>query len=546
MESFLANRPDAESRCTFTLNGDRSKCPHNLGNRQKPTRAKIFNNVLELIGDSPLVRVNRAARDSGVKCNILAKCEYFNAGGSVKDRIGLRMVEEAERDGTLKPGDTVIEPTSGNTGIGLALACAVKGYRCIIVMPEKMSKEKVDVLRALGAEIIRTPTSAAFDAPESHIGVAHRLKMQIPNSHILDQYRNPYNPIAHYDTTAEEIIEACNGKVDMIVAGAGTGGTLTGISRKIKEKCPDCIVVGVDPEGSILAQPDTMNKSDVTFYEVEGIGYDFVPTVLDRTLVDRWYKSSDKSSLKYSRKLIKEEGMLCGASSGSAMSCAVQACKDFDLKEGQNCVVVLPDSVRNYMTKFLSDDWMIERAFLDVKDEPNSEWWHSKPVSSLKIREPVTVSKNTSIQSVLDIMHEKGFDQVPVISDDGAFVGMTTMCEIMAKMSRGNVSAQDPISKVITDKFRTVQLDDSLAKLSRVLEVHNYAIIKFAHTHYDKQDNRQNKPHIFGIITSIDLLDYIVKNKGADNETDSNCKQNGCHKEAKNGQTIAEQSEALH
>jgi len=456
------------------------------------------------------------------------------------------MVEEAERDGTLKPGDTVIEPTSGNTGIGLALACAVKGYRCIIVMPEKMSKEKVDVLRALGAEIIRTPTSAAFDAPESHIGVAHRLKMQIPNSHILDQYRNPYNPIAHYDTTAEEIIEACNGKVDMIVAGAGTGGTLTGISRKIKEKCPDCIVVGVDPEGSILAQPDTMNKSDVTFYEVEGIGYDFVPTVLDRTLVDRWYKSSDKSSLKYSRKLIKEEGMLCGASSGSAMSCAVQACKDFDLKEGQNCVVILPDSVRNYMTKFLSDDWMIERAFLDVKDEPNSEWWHSKPVSSLKIREPVTVSKNTSIQSVLDIMHEKGFDQVPVISDDGAFVGMTTMCEIMAKMSRGNVSAQDPISKVITDKFRTVQLDDSLAKLSRVLEVHNYAIIKFAHTHYDKQDNRQNKPHIFGIITSIDLLDYIVKNKGADNETDSNCKQNGCHKEAKNGQTIAEQSEALH
>jgi cystathionine beta-synthase len=542
MESFLANRPDAPSRCTYTVNGDRSKCPHHLEDRQKSIRQKVYDNVLELIGDTPLVRINRLGRDSGVKCNLLAKLEFFNAGGSVKDRIGLRMVEEAERDGTLKPGDTVIEPTSGNTGIGLALACAVKNYRCIIVMPEKMSKEKVDVLRALGAEIIRTPTSAAFDAPESHIGVAHRLKMKIPNSHILDQYRNPYNPIAHYDTTAEEILVACNGKVDMVVAGAGTGGTLTGLSRKLKEKCPDCIIVGVDPEGSILAVPESMNKTGITFYEVEGIGYDFIPTVLDRSLVDRWYKSSDLISLKYSRRLIKEEGMLCGASSGSAMSCAIQACKDFKLTENQTCVVILPDSVRNYMTKFLSDDWMIERDFLDIKDQPNSEWWHAMPVSSIKIREPVTVSTGTTIQSVLDIMHERGFDQVPVISDDGTFMGMTTMCEIMAKMSRGTINAQDPISKAVTDKFRTIQLDDSLAKLSRILEGHNYVIIKFAHDHYQNQEKRQNKTHIFGIITSIDLLEFIVKN----DKSNESIKQNGFHQEAKSLSIIAKQSEALH
>ncbi|UJR15887.1 hypothetical protein I4U23_002812 [Adineta vaga] len=548
MESFLANRPDAASRCTFTVNGDKSKCPHHLGSRQKSLRQKIYNNVLELIGDTPLVRVNRVGRDSGVKCNLLAKCEYFNAGGSVKDRIGLRMVEEAERDGILKAGDTVIEPTSGNTGIGLALACAVKNYRCIIVMPEKMSKEKVDVLHALGAEIIRTPTSAAFDAPESHIGVAHRLKMEIPNSHILDQYRNPYNPIAHYDTTAEEILEACNGKVDMVVAGAGTGGTLTGLSRKLKEKCPDCIIVGVDPEGSILAQPEPLNKSDVTFYEVEGIGYDFIPTVLDRSLVNRWYKSSDLTSLKCSRRLIKDEGMLCGASSGSAMSCAIQACKDFNLTENQTCVVILPDSVRNYMTKFLSDDWMYERAFLDIKDEPSSEWWHGKPVSSLKIREPVTVSSNTTIQAVLDIMHERGFDQVPVISEDGTFTGMTTMCEIMAKMSRATICAQDPVSKTITDKFRTVQLDDSLAKLSRILEAHNYVIIKFAHDHYQDAATRQNKTHIFGIITSIDLLDFIVKhNKSSELMNGNAIKQNGFHSQEKvKPSVVAKESEALH
>ncbi|CAF0846666.1 unnamed protein product [Rotaria sp. Silwood1] len=537
MESFLANRPDAPSRCTYTVNGDKSKCPHNLGIRQKSLRQKIYNNVLELIGDTPLVRVNRLGREAGLKCNLLAKLEYFNAGGSVKDRIGLRMVEEAERAGILKPGDTVIEPTSGNTGIGLALACAVKNYRCIIVMPEKMSKEKVDVLRALGAEIIRTPTSASFDSSESHIGVAHRLKMKIPNSHILDQYRNPYNPIAHYDSTAEEILEACNGKVDMVVIG----GTVTGLSRKLKEKCPNCIIVGVDPEGSILAVPETLNKTGITFYEVEGIGYDFVPTVLDRSLVDRWYKSSDMISLRCARKLIKDEGMLCGASSGSAMSCAIQACKDFNLTEKQNCVVILPDSVRNYMTKFLSDDWMYEREFLDIKDEPNSEWWHSMPISSLQLREPVTVSSNTTIQAVLDIMHTRGFDQVPVISDDGTFIGMTTMCEIMAKMSRGTVNAQDQVSKAVTDKFRTVQLNDSLAKLSRILEAHNYAIIKFAHDHYQDQSTRQNKTHIFGIITSIDLLEFIVKH----NKSNEAIKQNGIPQEEKTSSIIAKESEVL-
>ncbi|CAF0751752.1 unnamed protein product [Didymodactylos carnosus] len=535
MESFQKNRPDLESRCTYIVNGDNAKCPHNLNIRQKSIKQKIYPNILSLIGDTPLVRINRIGKEAGIKCDLY--------------RIGLRMVEEAEKDGTLKPGDTVIEPTSGNTGIGLALACAVKGYRCIIVMPEKMSKEKVDVLRALGAEIIRTPNSATFDSPESHIGVAHMLKMKIPNSHILDQYRNPYNPIAHYDTTAEEILEACNGKVDMIVAGAGTGGTLTGLSRKLKEKCPNCIVVGVDPDGSILAVPETLNKTGISFYEVEGIGYDFVPTVLDRSLIDRWYKSGDKLSLKLSRKLIKEEGMLCGASSGSAMSCALQACKDFGLKEGQNCVIILPDSVRNYMTKFLSDEWMFDRDFLDLKDSSNAEWWNALPVSRLKIREPVTVSTDTSIKTVLDIMHEKGFDQVPAIGEDGSFKGMATMVSIMAKMSCGSVHAQDLVVKVITDKFRTVRLDDPLSKLSRILEVHNYAVIKFAHEQYDEKLTSKTKPVVFGIISSIDLLDFIIKNKPVENgvggggATNGHTKDNGINENMKS--VINKGTEAL-
>lgn len=312
-----------------------------------------FNNILEAIGRTPLVRINRLAKD--LPCTMWAKCEFLNPGGSVKDRIGYNMVKEAERQGRIKPGDTLIEPTSGNTGIGIALAGAVHGYRVIITLPEKMSKEKQVVLAALGAEIIRTPTEAPSHSPESHIGVALRLQKELPNAHILDQYANPANPDAHYNGTALEILEDCP-RVDMVVVSAGTGGTITGIAKRLKEKNPDCVVVGVDPVGSILA-----GEEPVGSYLVEGIGYDFIPEVLDRGLVDRWFKSRDKESFQTARRLIREEGMLAGGSSGSTMWGALEAAKS--LKAGQNCVVVLADGVRNYMTKFIDDGWMKQNGF---------------------------------------------------------------------------------------------------------------------------------------------------------------------------------------
>jgi cystathionine beta-synthase len=219
------------------------------------------------------------------------------------------MVEDAEKSQRIKKGDVLIEPTSGNTGIGLALAAAVKGYRMIVTMPEKMSQEKVDILKALGAEIIRTPTEAAWDSPESHIGVANRLKNEIPNAHILDQYANPSNPLAHYDGTAEEILQQTGGKLDYIVMSAGTGGTITGVARKLKEKVPGVVVIGVDPKGSILAQPEELN-GPISSYAVEGIGYDFIPTVLDRKIVDKWIKTEDRESLVMARRMIREEGNL--------------------------------------------------------------------------------------------------------------------------------------------------------------------------------------------------------------------------------------------
>lgn len=313
-----------------------------------------YNNILEVIGRTPLVRINRLSKD--LECNLWAKCEFLNPGGSVKDRIGYNMVVQAEKSGRIKRGDTLIEPTSGNTGIGMALAGAVLGYHVIITMPEKMSREKQVTLEALGAEIIRTPTEAAWDAPESHIGVAKKLNKEIKNSHILDQYANPANPDAHYDGTGVEILADLNNEVDMVVVSAGTGGTITGVARRVKESAPKCVIVGVDPVGSLLAGPEPIKS-----YLVEGIGYDFIPDVLDRKLVDRWVKTKDAESFATSRRLIREEGLLVGGSSGATMYGALQEAKK--LKKGQNCVVVLSDGIRNYMTKFIDNNWMKSNGF---------------------------------------------------------------------------------------------------------------------------------------------------------------------------------------
>jgi cystathionine beta-synthase len=316
----------------------------------------ILDNISQAIGNTPTVKLNSVGCE--LACDLYVKCEFFNAGGSVKDRIGLRMVEEAEKSGRIKPGDTLIEPTSGNTGIGMALTAAVKGYRCIIVMPEKMSMEKQVLLEALGAELVRTPTEAAWDSPESHIGVAKKLNQEISDSHILDQYSNPDNPDAHYEGTAEEILAEFGTDLDMCVMGVGTGGTITGVTKKLKEKIPSIKIIGADPFGSILGGGD-----DVFPYQVEGIGYDFFPDVLDNDLVDDYVKVNDQDSFVMARRLIKEEGLLCGGSSGTAMVAALEKAKD--LEAAQKCLVILPDGVRNYLSKFLSDVWLKKEGFME-------------------------------------------------------------------------------------------------------------------------------------------------------------------------------------
>ncbi len=317
-----------------------------------------YESILDVVGHTPVVRLPKVG--APLRCQLWGKCEYLNPGGSLKDRIGVRMVREAQKSGRIEPGDTLIEPTSGNTGLGMAMAAAVAGYRLIITMPEKMSQEKEVVLKAFGAEIVRTPTEAAWDAPESHISVAEKLKDDLPRAHVLDQYINPDNPDAHYHGTAEEILEDFGTDLAMVVIGVGTGGTVTGVARRLKEAIPGVRVVGVDPYGSILAGGD-----EVYAYEVEGIGYDFIPKVLDNSLVDHYVKTADEESFLMARRLIREEGLLVGGSSGAVIWAALQVAGD--LGEDDNCLCLLPDSVRNYLTKFLSDDWMREQGFL--KDE---------------------------------------------------------------------------------------------------------------------------------------------------------------------------------
>lgn len=315
----------------------------------------IYPNILATIGQTPVVKINRLGKE--LNCELYAKCEFFNPGGSVKDRIGYEMVIQAEREGRIKPGDTLIEPTSGNTGIGIALAGAVLGYKVIITMPEKMSQEKQSVLELLGAKIYRTRTEAASHDPDSHISLAKDLNAEIPDSYILDQYSNPNNPNAHYHGTAQEIIDDFGMDLHMVVAGVGTGGTITGIAKRLKEYNPAIKIIGADPEGSILG-----GGTEIKPYQVEGIGYDFFPEVLDNNLIDAYVKTNDADSFRTARQLVREEGLLVGGSCGAAMWAALQAAQS--LTKGQKCLVILPDSIRNYMSKYANDEWMKKQGFL--------------------------------------------------------------------------------------------------------------------------------------------------------------------------------------
>ncbi|SPO04553.1 probable CYS4 - cystathionine beta-synthase [Cephalotrichum gorgonifer] len=508
-----------------------------------PRYPAAVGSVTELIGSTPLVKLNRIPQSLGIECDVYAKVELFNAGGSVKDRIALRMVEEAEKSGRIKPGDTLIEPTSGNTGIGLALVAAIKGYKAIITLPEKMSAEKVSVLRALGATIIRTPTHAAWDAPESHIGVARRLEKEIPNAHILDQYTNVDNPRAHEYGTAEEIWEQSGGKVTALIAGAGTGGTITGIARGLRKHNKDVKIIAADPQGSILALPESLNVEHANeSYKVEGIGYDFIPDVLEQGAVDTWYKTDDAESFRLARRLIAEEGLLVGGSSGSALAALVHANKESKFTKDDVVVVVMPDSIRNYLSKFADDDWLAANNLLDAKPAAESaksdaqegkkgdeDPYAGATVRDLRLRPVTSVPASSPCSEAIEMMRDKGFDQLPVLDNAGKLVGLVTLGNLLSYISRGRATPQSPVSgvmfdfsrldEVVTDSrevlsgsggkkgrrpFVELTRDTSLSTLSRFFEWDSAAIIT-------EREGAQRKP--VAVVTKVDLLTWMVQKK---------------------------------
>ena len=453
---------------------------------------EAYDNILELIGNTPLVRLHRVTRS--VRPTILAKIEYANPGGSVKDRIGIRMIEDAERRGLLRPGGTIVEPTSGNTGVGLAIAAAIKGYRTIFVMPDKMSAEKIALLKAYGGEVVITPTAVPPDSPESYYRVADRLAMETPGGFQPNQYYNPSNPETHYQTTGPEIWRQTGGKVDVFVAGVGTGGTITGTGRYLKEQNPDVIVVGADPEGSILS------GGELRPYKVEGIGEDFWPATFDPAIVDRWVRVGDRDSFRTARRITREEGILVGGSAGTAMVAALQVAHELD--ESKLMVVLFADSGRSYLSKVYSDQWMQDNGFLERLPA-------ALRVSDLlghrhgPVPELVVVSPEETVGRAIDMLQEYGISQMPVAEwtnghsvDD--IVGSIQEKTLLARVFREPDMVESRVSEVMDPPLDTVDVIAEIEEIIGPLLGDDSALIA-----------TQGQTPV-GVITRSDLLEYIA------------------------------------
>lgn len=458
----------------------------------------VYNNIVELIGNTPLIRLNRIARH--VKPTVLAKVEYLNPGGSVKDRIGIRMIEDAEQRGLLRPGGTIVEPTSGNTGAGLAMAAAIKGYRTIFVMPDKMSAEKISLLKAFGSDVVITPTSVPPESPESYYRVADRLAKETPGAFQPNQYYNQANPETHYRTTGPEIWRQTEGKINVFVAGVGTGGTITGVGRYLKEQNPDVTIVGADPEGSLLS------GGELRPYKVEGIGEDFWPGTFDPAVIDRWVRVSDRESFRTARRITREEGILVGGSCGTAMFAALSAAQDFD--EDTIIVVLLPDSGRGYLSKLYSEQWMQDNGFLERLPA-------TLRVGDLlrhrhgQMPELVAVDPNEKVGRAIDMLQEFGISQMPVaqwtnghlVSD---ILGSIQDKSLLARVFREPDMVESSVGEVMDPPLDTVDVVDEIETIIGPLLGDDAALIA----------TQDQKP--VGVITRSDLLEYIAHTRQRD------------------------------
>jgi cystathionine beta-synthase len=449
----------------------------------------VLDSFLDAMGDTPLVRLSKVAR--GVRPAVLAKLEMLNPGGSVKDRIGIRMIEAAEREGLLKPGGTIVEPTSGNTGHGLAIAAAIRGYKCIFVMPDKMSAEKVALLRAYGAEVVITPTAVAPESPESYYRVADRLSQEIPGAFQPNQYFNQVNPLTHYETTGPEIWEQTEGGIDVFVAGVGTGGTITGVGRYLKEQNPDVMVVGADPEGSVYSGDEPRP------YLTEGIGEDFWPETFDPSVVDRYVKVSDRDSFRTARAVTRQEGILVGGSGGTAVFAALAVARDLD--ESRTVVVLLPDTGRNYLSKLFSDSWMLQYGLLDRPEAIRVEEVLATKEGPLPPL--VTVGAHDKVRQAVDLLQEHGISQAPVVREPGTdvsgVVGSIRDRELLDRIFRDPDSLQADVAEVMAPPIPLVEWDDPIESAFAQLESGPAVLVAKA-------------GQVLGVLTRSDLLEFLA------------------------------------
>src|SRR4051794_1045252 len=417
------------------------------------TDTEIRDSILETIGDTPMVRLSRLEPD--LRCPLVAKMEVFNPGGSIKDRVALRMVEAAERDGRLKPGGTIIEPTSGNTGTGLAIAARLKGYRVIAVMPDKMSKEKIDLLRAYGAEVVVCPTNVDPDSPDAYYRVADRLTEEIPGAFQPNQYANPANPQTHVDWTGPEIWHQTGGRITHLVVGVGTGGTITGCARYLKERNPNLQVIGADPVGSIYS------SDEVKPYLVEGVGEDFWPETFDPSVVDRYVTVSDKESFLMTRRLARTEGLLVGGSCGLAVHAALAVARELSDPEAL-VVVVLPDGGRAYLSKIFNDAWMAQHGFLPPSSDQTVGELLKDKQGHEEVPPLVTVSQHQPVRDAVTLFHEHSVSQLPVVSREGTIIGSVGERGLLKHAIGDAAVLDDPVERLMEPPFPAVTTEDAV------------------------------------------------------------------------------------
>jgi len=458
--------------------------------------------VLDLVGHTPIVRLQKLGADTGA--TLLAKLEYLNPGGSVKDRIGLAMLEAAEREGKLKPGGTIVEPTSGNTGVGLAIAAASKGYRCIFVMPDKMSQEKISMLRAYGAEVVITPTAVEPDSPESYYSVSSRLAEEIPGGYKPDQYSNMANPEAHYQVTGPEIWEQTGGGIDAIVISVGTGGTISGVGRYFKERKPEVLIVGADPEGSVYT---AKGDEDVHPYLVEGIGKDTWPATMDPSVVDEWIRVSDRDSFLTARRLAHEEGLLVGGSGGTTVWAAIELARR--LGPGKTILTMIPDSGRSYLSKIYDDNWMLEHGFVERREPLPTvdQLLRSKTVEELSVPEFVTVSAHQKVGEAVDIMQRYSISQLPVVRDGeleslADVIGSLQDRDLLDRVFKNPDALHEDVANVMQPPLAAVESGATLDEVFSTLTGPRNAVVVA----------RGGKP--VGVLTRSDLLEYLAHNRG--------------------------------